>query len=338
MAGEATFTDTIGRLLSTTRSQVERMVFDVVTTRVPLIHYLMQEKRTKDGGAYLEAPVMKEVPTVIGAATTSATLAPAFLAPATKTRYAWKNIYAPFMIPGPDIRKNKGPEKQIDLFGLHLDAAAAAMVEALGGTSLGLWGSALNDESNEAVLTSLLNLVKSSDNATGTTGNLNRTNTWWRNQLNTGAAITDFSANGLDRLRAGHFAARRGNQVPDVCVTTTTTLRNLYNALQANFRYNLPQEYRLSSRRTVDVGADDIGFHGSILLDDANAEASAWRGLNTYSLYMVFDTESFMAIQPFVSMYPGEHIDGVGSMLLCMANVVCHDLARQYIVTGSDSD
>lgn len=338
MAGEATFTDTIGRLLSTTRSQVERMVFDVVTSRIPLIHYLIQEKRTKEGGAYLEAPVMKETVTAIGAATTSASLAPAFYTPATKTRYAWKNIYAPFMIPGPDIRKNKGPEKQIDLFGLHLDAAAAGMVEALGGTTLGTWGSALNDESNEAVLTSLLNLVKSSANATGTTGGLNRTNTWWRNQVDTGTAVTDFSANGLDRIRAAHFAARRGNQVTDVCVTTTTALRNFYNALQANFRYNLPQEYRVSGRRTVDVGMDDIGFHGAILIDDANAEASTWRGLNTYSLYMVFDSEAFMALQPFVSMYPGEHIDGVGSMLLSMCNLVCHDLGRQYCVTGVDSD
>jgi len=334
MAGNVTFTDEIDRTLSATRSDIMPMVWDNITTDIPLIHYLVQEKKVRVGGAYLEGTVLKELPEAIGAGPTGR-VEPVYLDPATRFRYAWKNIYVPFKIPGIDIRKNKGPNKIVDIIGLSLDAVQAGMVQALGGTSLGLWGAVANDEGNQAALTSLLNLVKSSNNATGTTGNLSRTNSWWRNS--TGTTITDFSANGIQRWREAMFNAKRGNDVPDVVVTTQTQYLNFLNALQATFRYNLPNEYRLSSRRVVDVGMDDVGFHGAVVLEDANAEATAARFLNTRYLFLVVDEETYLAIMPFVSMLSAGE-DAVASAAISMLNLIATNLARQGVVTGGDAD
>ena len=335
MAGNVTFTDEIDRVLSTTRSDIMPMVWDNITTDIPLIHYLVQEKKVRVGGAYLEGTVLKELPSAIGAAPTAATVVPVYLDPATRFRYAWKNIYVPFKIPGPDIRKNKGPNKVLDIIGLSLDAVQAGMVQGLGGTSLGIWGPATNDEANESVLTSLLNLVKSSANTTGTTGTLSRTNAWWQNS--TGTAITDFGTNGLTRWREAMFNAKRGNDIPDVVVTNQTQYLNFLNTLQANFRYNLPVEFRLSSRRTVDIGMDDVGFHGAVVIEDANAQADVARMINTKYLYLYVDEDSFLVLMPFISMLSqGE--DAVASAAIAMCNMVCGNLARQGVVTGGDTD
>src|SRR3990167_950007 len=335
MAGNVTFTDEIDRVLSTTRSDIMPMVWDNITTDIPLIHYLVQEKKVRVGGAYLEGTVLKELPSAIGAAPTAATVVPVYLDPATRFRYAWKNIYVPFKIPGPDIRKNKGPNKVLDIIGLSLDAVQAGMVQGLGGTSLGIWGPATNDETNESVLTSLLNLVKSSANTTGTTGTLSRTNAWWQNS--TGTAITDFGTNGLTRWREAMFNAKRGNDIPDVVVTNQTQYMNFLNTLQANFRYNLPVEFRLSSRRTVDIGMDDVGFHGAVVIEDANAQADVARMINTKYLYLCVDEDSFLVLMPFISMLSqGE--DEVASAAIAMCNMVCGNLARQGVVTGGDTD
>lgn len=336
MANEASFTDTIGRLLSVTKTTVEKMITDVVSANIPMIHYFVEEGKVKEGGSYLEGVVLKEEVPAIGLATSASGLTPGFQSPTTKYRYAWKNIYAPFAIPGPDIRKNEGAAQHIDLFATHMAAGTSGLTSGLGGTTLGIWGSALNDESSEAVLTSLLNIVKSSAVATGTTGSLSRTPTWWRSILNTDGAVTSYATNGLTRTRGSHFAARRGNQKTDVCVTTRAALVNFYAALQATFNYNIPLEYRLSGRRTIDVGLDDVGFHGAILMDDANCEASTWRGLNTSSIYLVKHDKSFMSFSPFESML-NRGYDGVQTTIICMLNLVCSDLARQYCQTGVDT-
>ena len=335
MAGNVTFTDEIDRTLSTTRPDIMPMVWDNITTDIPLFHHMAEEKKIRSGGAYLEGTVLKEIPSAVGAGPTSAAITPVYLDPATRFRYAWKNIYVPFKIPGIDIRKNKGANRIVDIIGLSLDAVEAGMTEALGGTTLGIWGPAANDEGNASVLTSLLNLIKSAGNATGTTGNLTRTAAWWRNS--TGTAITDFGTNGLTRWREAMFNAKRGNDLPDVVVTNQTQYLNFLNTLQANFRYNLPVEYRLSSRRSVDIGGDDVGFHRAIVLEDANAQADVARFINTRYLFLVTDEDAYFTILPFVSMIAqGE--DAVASAALCMLNVIATNLLRQGVVTGGDTD
>ena len=82
---------------------------------------------------------------------------------------------------------------------------------------------------------------------------------------------------------------------------------------------------------------DDVGFHGAVVIEDANAQADVARFINTKYLYLCVDEDSYMALMPFVSMLSqGE--DAVASAAIAMLNLVCGNLLRQGVVTGGDTD
>src|SRR3990167_2563028 len=213
MAGNTAISTTFDRVFSTTHPQVMPKVWDNITTDIPFVHYLAEAGRVRfvEGGSALDFNVFKELGNAVGYASGTSTLTPVSLDPVTRGRYVWKNIALPFKIPGPDLRRNQGPTQIADLMAVVVESVRASFAEG--------------------IVTGIQNIVatNTTDNTAGTTGNIARSNTWWRNQI--GTAITDFSAHGIARMRSALFAAQRGNETTDLITMDSTSFQNLLSAL-----------------------------------------------------------------------------------------------------------
>lgn len=331
MAGNASLTETFDRVFTTTRTTIIPKVWDNITTDIPVIHWLNQQGQIEEheGGAALEFQVFKELINAVGAGPTQK-VTPVHVDPATRGRYVWKHIYVPFKVSGPDLRKNTGPNAVVDLMVLIVEASQASMTEALGGATLGIWSN--TGEDDVAVVTGLQHLISGA--TTGTTGNLSRANSWWQNS--TGTAITDFSANGITRLRGALFTAKRGNEIPNALVMDQTSYLNFLSALTGTIQYNFPLESRVASQGSVDIGGADVYFHRALVMEDANATpAGVVYGLSSKFLKLRVHREANLLLREFVL---SEDEDAVSSMVIWMGNLTATNLARMFRIAGADLD
>ena len=337
MAGNTAISTTFDRVFSTTHPQVMPKVWDNITTDIPFVHYLAEAGRVRfvEGGSALDFNVFKELGNAVGYASGTSTLTPVSLDPVTRGRYVWKNIALPFKIPGPDLRRNQGPTQIADLMAVVVESVRASFVEALGGSAVGVWSTA--DETSEGIVTGIQNIVatNTTDNTAGTTGNIARSNTWWRNQI--GTAITDFSAHGIARMRSALFAAQRGNETTDLITMDSTSFQNLLSALTSTFQFNLPMEMRVASTGMLDVGVPGVNFHGALIIKDANCPLGEARGLNTKYVALHVHRNTNLVFSEWVSMLPvGE--DALAASALWMGNLVATGLARHWGLEGANTD
>lgn len=331
MAGDTAITDTFDRVFTTTRTTILPKVWDQITTNIPVIYWLNLEGQVEmhEGGAALEFNVFKELMTAVGARATQK-VTPVYVDPVTRGRYVWKNIYVPFKVPGIDLRKNMGPNAVVDLMVTVVEVAQASMTAALGGSTLGIWSSA--DESDETIITGFGNIFKSTANTTGTTGNISRTNAWWRN--NTGTTITSFATNGVAGWRGAMFNAMRGNEIPNAIITNLTQYLNYLATLTGTYQTRLPLDVSVASRYLIDAGFPDVGFHGALVIQDANATANLAYAANSKFLKLRIHRDTNLYLRPFVLT---EDEDAISSMVIWMGNLTCTNLLRQGYVTGGDT-
>ena len=338
MAVNTAISTTFDRVWTTTRPEVIPKVWDNVSTDIPFIHYLY-EKGLVDfvtGGAALDFMVLKELGQAIGYAPGATTLSPVTLDPATRGRYNWKNLALTFKIPGPEIAQNQGPNQVANLIAIIVESVRISMVQALGGTSVGIHSSA--DETNLGAITGLGNLVKidSTNNALGTTGTRSRvTNSDWRNTI--GTAITAFGTHGVARMRSALFTAQRGNESVDLILLNATAMQNLLAALTGTYTFNTPLEMRVASTGRLDVGVPGLNFHGALVMKDANIAANEIRGINTKYLRLRVHKDRNLTFSDWVSMLPvGE--DAIAAGCLWMGNLGLTNLAQSFGITGGDTN
>lgn len=331
MAGEVSITDTFDRLFTTTRTKVFPKVWDVITQNIPLIYWLNLEGQIEyaDGGSALEFNIFKELMTAVGAKATQQ-ITPQYATPVTRGRYVWKNLYCAFKQPGNELAKNMGPNAVIDLMSLLVETAQSSLTAALGGSTLGVYSSA--DESDETIVTGLQNICKPTGNATGTTGNVSRTNSFWQNTV--GTTISSFASNGIARWRSTMFNAMRGNEIPNAVVTTLTQYLNYLAALTTTYQVRLPLDAQVANRHLIDAGFPDVGFHGALVIQDANCPSSTAYFLNSKFLKLVVHRERNMYVRPFVLT---ENEDAISTMVIWMGNLKAVNLARLGVVTGGDT-
>lgn len=330
---------TFDRVFATTHPYVMPKVWDNITDDIPAIHYLADNGRVKliDGGAALDFVIAKALPTAVGYAPGAATLIPVAPDPVTRGRYEWKNLGVPVKLSGPEVAKNQGPAGIKNLVMIVVEVTRLGMLNALGGAAFGIWSTAA--ETQLGVVTGLVNLVatNTAENTAGSTGNISRaTNTDWRNTIGT-TAITDFSANGYERMRQPLFAAQRGNETTDVILMDRTSFGNFVDRATATLRFNLPLEARVASSGLIDIGVPGLNFHGALVIKDANNPLGEVRGLNTKYLMLYVNRSRNLTFSPWVSMLPANE-DAIATAALWQGNLVCTDLEQQWGTEGANND
>src|SRR3990167_211523 len=332
MAGNLSVTREYQRIFAIVADEVEPILFDNVSARTALLYRLKDMGAIiKTGGKpHLRFNILKELPTAQGY-TDLDTLTPVRGDPVTSCIYEWKQVAVPVQVSGLDMIKT--PEgNQIDLIEMFLQSAEAAMREAIGGQSLGLYSSA--DETNLRAITGLQNMLTSST-TTGTVGNLSRaTLAVWRHQ--SGNVASAFDTNGLNIMRTLYRNCSRFDEVPDTIVLTGSAMDNFERELTSTFQVNLPLiGVGAGNQGMIDAGFPNISYKGALMFADDGVPANYGYFLNASKYYRLFVREGRDAeIGDFIK---SQGKDDLVTYVLWAGNAVMTNLARNGVLLNADT-
>jgi len=333
MAGNLSVTREYQRIFSIVADEVEPILFDNISSRTALLYRLKDMGAIiKTGGKpHLRFNILKELPTAVGY-TDLDTLTPVRGDPTTSAIFEWKQIACPVQVSGLDMIKV--PEgNEIDLVEMFLQSAEIAMRDSIGGSTLGIFSSAAEDDLRK--ITGLQNMLTSST-TTGTVGNLSRvTTTAWRHQ--SANVSSDFSANGLARIRTLYRQCSRFDETPDTIVLTGSAMDNFESNLQGTLTMNMPLVgVGAGDERMLDVGYSNIRYKGALVFADDGCPANYGYFLNLAKYYRLFVREGRDAeIGDFVK---SQGRDDLVTYILWAGNAVITNLARNGVLLNGDTD
>lgn len=328
MPGNLSLTREYNRIFAIMRDEVEPVLFDNVSTRTNLLY------RMKDLGAiirtggkpHLRFSILKELPTAAGY-TDLDTLTPVRPDPFTSAVYNWKQIQVPVQVSGLDMIKT-GDSGIEDLLEGMIQAAEIAMREAIGGSTVGIFGDA--DEDNLRAISGLGNHFTSS-RTTGTVGGLNRaTLTAWRHQSATAAGA--FDTNGLNVMTTLYRQCGRYDEQVDTIILTGSAWDNFLKETTRNFQVNLPLA---ANQDMVEAGFPNVAFFGALLTYDDSCPANYGYFLNLKKYIRLFVREGRDAeIGDFIK---SQSKDDLVSFVLWAGNLVNTNLARGGVLLNADT-
>ena len=328
MAGATAISRTYNILETATDPSNIPGLWDVITTNIPTVHYFLDEATMETTpGDKARFRVYKEEAAATGAGATQDVVA-TYIDPWTVGEYAFKFIYVPVRLPNQHLILNAGANQIVDIVKDTMAVMLRSMISVLGGSVRGVWTAGSNDETEATKMTGLPSIIKSSGNATGTTGRIARSNTWWQNSTTT-TNITAFATNGLARYREAMMNAKRGTDFPNVMVTNQTQFLNYLATFTATINLFQP----ISGER-FDVGVPDVRLHGLRVFPDDNATTNEARFINTEYLKLMLLENDYLAFSPAMGDIAK---DDTVIRLRFTGNLFAPWLAAHAVVIGGDT-
>ncbi len=328
MAGNTAISRTYDILSTATDPSNVPGLWDVITSNIPSIHYFLDEATMETSpGDKNRFRVYKEEASGVGAGATQDVVA-SYIDPWTVGEYAFKFLYVPVKLPNQHLILNAGENQRIDIVKDTMAVMLRSMISMLGGSTRGIWTANSNDETEATKLTGLPSIIKATGNATGTTGRISRTNSFWQNSTTT-TNITSFATNGLARYREGLLNAKRGTDFPNVGITNQTQFLNYLATFTNDINLNMPIK-----GDTFDVGVPDVRLHGLRMFPDDNATANHARFINTEYLKLMLLEGDYLSFSP--AMGDTEKDDTI-IRLRFTGNLFCPWLAAHAVVVGGDT-
>jgi hypothetical protein len=312
--------DTIG---SITDPLISQKVADNITQNIPVLYLLdkMGNKEYENGGTQYNIPVFKEMQTV-QAYSGLTNLSYTDEDPITSAYYNRKLLTIPVTLTGQKLLINGGDTKEA-----IIDYATTVIETAQEGMKSGM-ATQIFSANAEADLgiTGLQNLVSSTP-TTGTSGNLARaTYTWWQNYQTT--CTTNWSTNGLISLRTAFVNLVRGQEVPTLGIMTAATWINFHRSLTSTINYNLPTP----NTQSGDLAFQHLYFQGVPFMFDYNTPANTVYLLNLKYMKFLVHAKRDMVFRDFIAPIDQDALVG---RLYWAGNLVCSNMARQGVITGS---
>lgn len=239
----------------------------------------------------------------------------------TAVKFPWKQVAATVSISRKEERQNSGESRLINLLDSKIKQSEISMRDELNA----MWfGDGTGNGSKD--MFGLQLIVE--DGAFGTLGGIDRSlteNAWWRNQQITGVGAfgNTTNANGIIKMRTLYNSSSRGNEHPNIGITTQTVFE-LYEGCLASAE-------RFEDKRTGDAGFQNLKFKGMVLGFDEQCPPGLLYMLNSNYLEYVVDSETDMINTPFQTP---ENQDARVSKILVMGNMVPSNCARQGVMAG----
>lgn len=310
-----------------TNPRVAKKIADNITGKIPLLYFLNKQgnKEFEPGGYNYVLPVFKELQNAQAYAGSTVLTSPE-ADPATVAIYERKQITVPIVATGTKMLQNSGsnPEAIVDYMTFLVEAAEESMKNAMDGATYGI--NSANAETDLGI-TGLQNIVSATP-TTGTTGGLNRaTYTFWQNQVQ--SIATGFATNGLQALRSLFYSCVRGDEAPTLGILTQAMYINLHAKLTSTIYYNVSESPR---NMDGDIPFQHLYFQGVPLMFGSNISANTGYFLNLKYLKLMVHQERDMTIRDWITPVDGDYLL---ARLYWAGNLVCSNLARQGVLTGS---
>lgn len=330
MAGNLSLTREYQRIFTIVADETEPVLWDNISARTKLL-FRMKEMGAilKVGGKpFLRFNILKELPNT-SAYTDLGTLTPVRPDPFTSVVFEWKQLNTSVQVSGLDMVKT-GDAGITNLLVAFLQVAETSMRDAIGGSSVGIFSSA--GESDLTSLTGLQNFFTSSV-STGSVGQLSRAaQSAWRHQFQD--INSDFSSNGINRLRTIFRQASFFDDTPDTIVGTGAFVENYEKNLTQTFRVNYPLP--TGSLGMAEAGFENLAYKGAVMFDDDGCPANQAYALNLRKYIRLIVREGRDAeIGDFVK---SQTKDDLVSFVLTAANLVTTGLRYGGLIANGDTD
>jgi len=234
----------------------------------------------------------------------------------TSAKYPWKQVAGSIAISRKEERQNSGEQRIINLLESKVQQAEISMRDEINRMLYA------DGSGNGGKDLSGLALLVENGSVWGTVAGIDRNdiaNTWWRNQWVSSGGIGALTAS----MQNGYNLASRGNEHPDIGVTT----RNVYQVFETSQVAN----QRFVDSRVAESHFELIKFKGMILGWDEQCDTGVMYQLNSKYLGFVVDKETDLITTDFVRP---ENQDAKVAQILLMANLVSSNCARQARIDG----
>jgi len=222
MAGNPDF----NALLSTTLQNYRPQLVDNIFTARVLLDHLNSRGRVvvEEGGTQIIEPLVYAQNDTVGSYSGYDAIDLTPQDGISAAEYDWKQMAASIAISGIEEAKNRGTEAIIKLLNAKVMQAEESIKESLNDMLF-----ADGTGNNGKDFNGLGNIIGTTNTVGGIDGN---TNTWWRSTVDsTPGALT------LLQMAAAFNSASRGNDHPDLIVTTQTLFEKYESLLVQNIRY-----------------------------------------------------------------------------------------------------
>lgn len=310
MAGNPNF----DALLSTTLQNYRPTLVDNIFTARVLLEHMNSRGRVvmEEGGSQIVEPLIYAQNNTVGSYSGYDAIDLTPQEGISAAEYDWKQLAASIAISGIEEAKNRGTEAIIKLLNAKIMQAEESIKENLNDQ---LFSDGTGNGGKD--FNGLGNIVGTTNTVGGIDGN---TNTWWRSTVDSTGAVLSASA-----MASAYNSASRGNDHPDIIVTTQTLFEKYESLLTPNVRYQ--------DTNKANLGFQNLMFKQTPVVFDVSCPASAMFMLNTKYLKLTgmnghwFETTEFQK-----GTVAG--VDARYALILAFGQLTCSNRARQAKLTN----
>jgi hypothetical protein len=304
-------------LLSTTLANYRKQLADNLSRSFFLMYWLTSRERTRteNGGESIIVQLLYGKNTTVKSYDGYEPMDTTPQEGITAAKYPWKQLAATVSISGKEERQNSGESRIISLLQSKIAQAEISIRDEMNRM---FFGDGTGNGSKEFFG---LDLLVENGSSWGTLAGIDRSdslNAWWRNQWLDEAGTLDIAS-----MRTSYNTASRGNEHPDIVITT----RAGYEAYEGL----LQDDQRFTSKEVGDAGFENLKYKGAVMGFDEQAVSQAMFFLNSRYLEWVVDQEYNMKNTPFITP---ENQDARVAKILTMGNLVTSNAARQARLDG----
>jgi len=238
----------------------------------------------------------------------------------TAVKFPWKQVSGSVSISRKEERQNSGESRLINLLDSKIKQAEISMRDELNRM---FFGDGTGNSSKDIFG---LQLLVENGSSWGTLAGIDRSDTlnaWWRNQWTGSIGSFNTSSAGINAMRTGYNNGSRGNEHPDIGVTTQTIFELYEAGLVANERF--------TDQETGDAGFVNLKYKGMVLGYDEQCTSGSMYMLNSNYLEFVVDSQTDLITTDFIRP---DNQDAKTAQILIMANLVTSNAARQVCLDG----
>ena len=311
MAGNPNF----DALLSTTLQNYRPTLVDNIFTARVLLDHLNSKGRVlvEEGGSSIVEPLVYAQNDTTGSYSGYDAIDLTPQEGISAAEYNWKQMASSIAISGIEEAKNRGTEAIIKLLNAKIMQAEESIKEDLNDM---LYGDGTGNGGKD--FNGLGNLIDSS----GTVGGIDSsTNTWWRStETAVGGALTQAV------MATAYNTASRGNDHPDMIVTTQTLFEKYESLLTAQVRYQ--------DTTKANSGFQNLMFKQTPVVFDVSCTSGVMFFMNSKYLKLVGMNGHWFATSEFQKGTVAG-VDARYALILSFGELTCSNRARQAKLTGA---